>query len=238
MEVIDDCLVLFRDILSVLWQHFLKSQNTTKKKRWTLGNKKRQVLFKFFEYLCTLYSTQWVLCIPWYSLSWVLCPPLYSTQLKVIRWGPASSVRRPVKRNVHLTNKDMTKDVILINRKDSERFSSRCSVLTCSSWLSSKNDVFPHILDGPYELWYTPIKITRSNRQNYSFSLFTLYVELHFHTLWITSQSSSCSKHESFITNLRKHVVPPHSDWTPGCPVPFTTPHSHFLLFLPPFFKV
>ncbi len=76
------------------------------------------------------------------------------------------------------------------------------SHLPCCSWLSSKNDVFGHILDVAY-----------------------------------TRRTCSWSQHESFCTSLRKYVVPVHSDWTSGCPAPFTTPHSHFLLFLPPFFK-
>ena len=59
------------------------------------------------------------------------------------------------------------------------------------------------------------------------------YVELHFDTSWSTWRSFSYSKHECSSTSLRKHVVPTHSDSTPGCPAPFTTPHSLFLLFLP-----
>jgi hypothetical protein len=63
-------------------------------------------------------------------------------------------------------------------------------------------------------------------------------VTVHFDILFITRRTCSYSQHESFCTSLRKHVTPAHSDWTPDCPTPFTTPHSHFLLFLPPFFKV
>ena len=100
------------------------------------------------------------------------------------------------------------------------------SHLACCSWLSSKNDAFAHILDGTYELWWAPIKNTRSHCQDRCFSFLALYVELHFHTRWSTWRSSSCSKHESFCTSLRKHVVPAHSDRTPGCPGPFTSPHS------------
>ena len=40
-----------------------------------------------------------------------------------------------------------------------------------------------------------------------------------------TWRSCSCSKHESFWTSVRKHVVPTNSDWSPDCPTPFTTPH-------------
>ncbi len=52
MEVIDDFLVLFLGILSVLWQHFLKRQSTVKKKDAPWENKKTEVLLKFFEYMC------------------------------------------------------------------------------------------------------------------------------------------------------------------------------------------
>ncbi len=58
-----------------------------------------------------------------------------------------------------------------------------------------------------YEIWWAPIKNTTIHRQNFFFSFLTLYVELHFRTRWSTWRSCSCSKHESFCTNLRKHVV-------------------------------
>jgi hypothetical protein len=80
-----------------------------------------------------------------------------------------------------------------------------------------------------YELWCVPIKNTRSNRQHHCFWFLTLYVELHFHTLWNTYRTCSWSKHESLSTNLRNRVISTHSDSTPDCPDPFTTPRSHFL---------
>ena len=42
--------------------------------------------------------------------------------------------------------------------------------------------------------------------------------------------SYSISKHESFCTSLRNHVVPTHSDWTPDCRAPFTNTHVLSLL--------
>jgi hypothetical protein len=47
MEVIDDCFVLFGDILSLLLQHFVNRQ---KKKDGPWENKSTFVIFKFFEY--------------------------------------------------------------------------------------------------------------------------------------------------------------------------------------------
>jgi len=42
----------------------------------------------------------------------------------------------------------------------------------------------------------------------------------------------SYSKHESFCSGLRHHVVPTHSNWTPDCPPPFTTTHALSLWYL------
>ena len=76
---------------------------------------------------------------------------------------------------------------------------------------------------------------TRESTVNYrSFWFLALYVELHFHTLCPTCRTCSCSKHESWCTSLRNHVMSTDSDPTPGCPDHFTTPHSHFHLFLSP----
>ncbi len=111
------------------------------------------------------------------------------------------------------------------------------SHLVCCSWLSSKNDDFTHILDGTYELWWEPTKNLEKPPSTSLFLVPRAVVTEHFDTLCITRRTCSCSQHESFFTSLRKYVVPAHSDWTPVCPAPFTTPHSHFLLFLPPFFK-
>jgi hypothetical protein len=53
---------------------------------------------------------------------------------------------------------------------------------------------------------------------------------------------SSSSKHESFCTSVRNHhesfcttSIPTQSDWTPGCPAPFTTTHALVLLLPSPF---
>ncbi len=45
IEVIDDCLVLFTVILSLLWQHFLKTQITNKKNRWSIFGKTKKLKF-------------------------------------------------------------------------------------------------------------------------------------------------------------------------------------------------
>ncbi len=63
--------------------------------------------------------------------------------------------------------------------------SEKHSHLTCCSWLSSKEDTFTSILDDTYENWYTPIKNTKTHREHRCFWFLSLYVELHFHTLWM-----------------------------------------------------
>ena len=113
--------------------------------------------------------------------------------------------------------------------------SEKHSHLAYCSWLTSNNDAFSRILDGTHEIWCAHIKNTRIHRQYRCFwFLLALYVELHFLTLWSTCRTCSWSKHESLCTSLRNHVMSTHSDPTPGCPDHFTTPHSHFHLFLPP----
>ncbi len=113
--------------------------------------------------------------------------------------------------------------------------SEKDSHLAYCSWLTSNNDAFSRILDGTHEIWCAHIKNTRIHRQYRCFwFLLALYVELHFLTLWSTFRTWSWSKHESLCTSLRNHVMSTHSDPTPGCPDHFTTPHSHFHLFLPP----
>jgi hypothetical protein len=90
-----------------------------------------------------------------------------------------------------------------------------------------------------WRIW-TLVRTYQKHEKPPSTSLFLVpraVVTVHFDTLCSTRRTCSCSQHESFCTSLRKYVVPAHSDWTPDCPAPFTTPHSHFLLFLPPFFK-
>jgi hypothetical protein len=82
------------------------------------------------------------------------------------------------------------------------------SYLTCCSWLSWKNDVFARILDDTYKLWCTPIKNTRSHRQNWCFWFLTMYLELYFHVwnfIFITSVNTWS---ESFI-HLVRCLFPP-----------------------------
>ena len=55
------------------------------------------------------------------------------------------------------------------------------------------------------------------------------------HIKYPKSYPWSRSKHESFYTNIRNHVVPTHSDSTPDCPAPFATIPALVLLFLSPF---
>ena len=49
---------------------------------------------------------------------------------------------------------------------DEVRKNTHSSYLAWSSWLSSKNDTFTHILDGTYALWWAPIQNTKIHRQN------------------------------------------------------------------------
>ena len=41
--------------------------------------------------------------------------------------------------------------------------------LDWGTWLSSKNDVFTHMIDGTYELWWSRLKDTKNNRQSHCF---------------------------------------------------------------------
>jgi hypothetical protein len=153
---------------------------------------------------------------------------------------------------VHLTNKVMTKYVggcvrsgTAHQKHKATSFTRAFSALTdmrsekhshiaYCSWLTSNNDAFAHILDGTHDLWCAHIKNTRIHRQHRCFWFLALYVELHFLTLWSTYRTCSWSKHESWYTSLRNHVMSTDSDPTPGCPDHFTTPHAHFHLFLSP----
>jgi hypothetical protein len=89
MEVIDDCFVLFGDILSFLWQHW---SNVQKKKRWTLG---KQKVLKFY---LSFFSTT-VLELSWVELSTMI--PLYSTQPPVVLNSTQSNQVGSWKENRH-----------------------------------------------------------------------------------------------------------------------------------------
>ncbi len=104
--------------------------------------------------------------------------------------------------------------------------SEKHSHLAYCSWLTSNNDAFAHILDATHDLWWTHIKNTRIHRQYRCFWFLALHVELYFLTLRSTCRTCSWSKHESWCTSLRNHVMSTHSDPTPDCPDHFTTPQQ------------
>ncbi len=81
------------------------------------------------------------------------------------------------------------------------------------TWLSCKNDVFGHMVRGIYEVCCERIKHTNRYRSN---QFFLLSSDVHTTTFSSTLQDItglSGSKHESFYTIIRNHVVPTHSDW-------------------------
>ena len=91
------------------------------------------------------------------------------------------------------------------------------------------------MVHGIYDVCCTHIKHTNSHRPNRGFWFHVVSTQLHFGTLWRTWRTCSRSKHESFCTSLRQHVVPTHSDWTPDCLTPFTNTHELSLLYLSSF---
>ncbi len=97
------------------------------------------------------------------------------------------------------------------------------SYLTCCSRLSSKNDVFTHIVDVTYEIWCTPIKNTTHHRQNHCFWFLGLFRGTPFWHILKHMTEFLVLETRMFLTTLRKHVIPTHSDSTPGCPVPYSS---------------